>query len=75
MSEDTGAVLITICSMAILIVWAPCLSLLTGQWRRYRTSSPAPAQSRELPATAERVEIRDETANDEGAGFGWTALH
>jgi hypothetical protein len=63
MSEETEAVLMTICLMAILLAWAPCLSLLVRHWRRYGSASiRALGQSRESPGTVEqRVEVQTQT--------------
>jgi hypothetical protein len=63
MSEETGAVLITICIMTILLAWVPCLSLLVRHWKRYSSASiRALGQSREVPGTVEqRVEVQTQT--------------
>jgi hypothetical protein len=68
MSDETRAVLTTICIMATLILWVPCLTLLTRDWKRYKkVSSPASGQSREPLASANRtVESCARSSDDEG---------
>lgn len=76
MSDETRAVLTTLCIIAILILWVPCLTLLIRHRKRDRNAnSPATGQSKERLATIERrVESCTQTSDDESAGLERTAV-
>lgn len=76
MSEEMTAVLTTICIIEVLIVWVPCLSLVSRYWRRYRNARClASVQRRERVApTDQRQESCAQTSDDGSRAFGRAAL-